>query len=273
MVYPNPIQMPTAKPFLTAQWRNLINITYAIDPKLLLPQVPKGIELDVQNGQAFVSFVAFHFADTRLKGWRIPFHVQFPEINLRYYVKYRKSHHSHNDVATVSALPDTLPNPLAFAVDTETERGVCFIREYVPKPCIALVADWFYNEPYWAIPMQLKTDTDSTTLRVQHRFKAAKTWHSLVIEADNRVFIPTNDSIEHYFKEHELGFGIDKHGNTLAYRVEHPVWAIYPVQNYDIKVNFGDIYGQQWAVLNALQPISVLLAQGSHVSVYAPYKL
>ena len=45
------------KPFLTAGWTNLINITYAVPPEMLFPYLPKGVEPDIINGKAFVSLV------------------------------------------------------------------------------------------------------------------------------------------------------------------------------------------------------------------------
>ena len=45
------------KPFLKANWENLINISYAVNPDVLKPWLPNGLELDMQNGKAFVSLV------------------------------------------------------------------------------------------------------------------------------------------------------------------------------------------------------------------------
>lgn len=253
-------------PFLTAHWRNLINITYAVNPEWLLPHVPQGVELDIQNGYAFVSFVAFDFVDTRLKGWRIPFHEQFPEINLRYYVRYRTQNSFNNKVVA--------PEQLIFDTPADVQRGVCFIREYVPKPCIALVANRFYNEPYRAITMHAETvGIAPDAQQVRHRFKVGKTWHTVAVEAETTALVPSANSIEHYFKEHELGFGADKRGNTLYYRVHHPVWAVYPIRRYALQADFGAIYGKQWAALNEQRPFNVLLAQGSEVAVYHPLSL
>jgi uncharacterized protein YqjF (DUF2071 family) len=91
------------KVFLSAEWRNLVNLTYGVPPDLLAPHVPPGLELDIFQGMAHVSFVAFDFLDTRVKGIHVPDHVNFPEVNLRFYVNYKG------------------------------RRGVVFIREYVPK--------------------------------------------------------------------------------------------------------------------------------------------
>ncbi|HMV37233.1 MAG TPA: DUF2071 domain-containing protein, partial [Turneriella sp.] len=73
-----------ASPFLTARWKNLFMANYEVDAGLLQPLVPTGTELDLYQGRALVSLVAFQFLNTRVKGFRIPGHVNFPEINLRY---------------------------------------------------------------------------------------------------------------------------------------------------------------------------------------------
>jgi len=78
-----------AKPFLTAEWRYLVMLNYEIEPAILLPLVPKGTELDTWNGKTFVSMVGFHFRNTRVMGWGIPFHQDFEEINLRFYVRHK----------------------------------------------------------------------------------------------------------------------------------------------------------------------------------------
>jgi uncharacterized protein YqjF (DUF2071 family) len=56
------------RPFLTAEWRNLLLATYAVPPSLLTPRLPPGLELDTKNGNAFVSLVAFEFLNTRVLG-------------------------------------------------------------------------------------------------------------------------------------------------------------------------------------------------------------
>ncbi|MCA1658475.1 MAG: DUF2071 domain-containing protein, partial [Verrucomicrobiaceae bacterium] len=38
------------KPFLTANWRYLVMLNFAVDPKVLEPLVPPGTELDFHEG-------------------------------------------------------------------------------------------------------------------------------------------------------------------------------------------------------------------------------
>ncbi len=64
-------------------------LNYAVDPAALAPHVPAGTELDVWNGTHYVSVVGFMFLKTRVLGIPIPFHMNFPEVNLRFYVRRR----------------------------------------------------------------------------------------------------------------------------------------------------------------------------------------
>ena len=117
----------SARTFLTARWLQLAMINYEVDRRVLDALVPYGTQLDLWGGRCFVSVVGFQFADTRVLGCAIPFHCNFEEVNLRFYVKR--------------------------IVDGEIRRGVVFIKEIVPRRAIAWVANALYNENYVALPM------------------------------------------------------------------------------------------------------------------------
>ena len=151
------------KPFLTAEWRRLILLTYAVDPSLLLPHLPDGLELDMRDGRAFVSFVAFDFLHTKVKGIPFPFHTNFPEINLRFYVRHGET------------------------------RGVCFLKELVPRRMIALVANKVYNEPYEYTPMTSSHSEEGKQLIVNHQFQYGGQSHSVCFIAENRPYFPPQD--------------------------------------------------------------------------------
>ncbi len=73
--------------FLTAEWRHLAMLSYEIDPELLQPLVPRGTDLDTWQGRTYVSVVGFLFLRTRVLGIPVPFHRNFEEVNLRFYVR------------------------------------------------------------------------------------------------------------------------------------------------------------------------------------------
>jgi hypothetical protein len=229
------------KTFLTAEWRKLVNLTYEVDAALLEEYLPDGLTIDTTlNGKAHVSLVAFDFTNTRVKGIKIPFHVNFPEINLRFYVRY------------------------------QGHVGVVFIREYVPRFWIAEVANRIYNEPYKCIPMQsvISFPDAGQKIQTQHQFKISGNTFQITASAVNKLLLPSDTSIEHYFKEHEWGFGKNHSGKTMCYRVEHPVWQIYPFENFKINIDFGKVYGSKWAFLNKKEPDYKVFAEGSAVSVF-----
>src|SRR6266478_7721383 len=90
VVAPNGQPNCHVQPFLTANWRYLAMLNYVVDPRLIASLVPSGTEIDFENGETFLSVVGFLFLDTGLLGVPVPFHRDFEEVNLRFYVR-RKS--------------------------------------------------------------------------------------------------------------------------------------------------------------------------------------
>ena len=68
------------KTFLKASWENLIMANYQVDPAILKPYLPKGVELDFYKDKTYVSLVGFMFKNTSLFGIPIPFFGSFEEI-------------------------------------------------------------------------------------------------------------------------------------------------------------------------------------------------
>jgi uncharacterized protein YqjF (DUF2071 family) len=57
--------------FLSAEWRDLVMLNYAVDPKLLTGYAPRGTLLDSFEGKTYLSLVGFRFCHTKLFG-RLP---------------------------------------------------------------------------------------------------------------------------------------------------------------------------------------------------------
>jgi uncharacterized protein YqjF (DUF2071 family) len=231
-------------PFLTARWTNLALITYRLNPAMLQPFVPPGCVLDLKDGSAFVSLVAFDFVDTRVLGIPWPGFIKFPEINLRFYVRYADQSGEH--------------------------RGVCFIREFVAKKTVARLANWLYNESYLVAPMTSSVTHHSETITVRHRLSVDGRDNTVEMIGSKQTICPPCDSTECFFKEHEWGFGTSRSNRLIRYKVTHPVWNIHPVQSFKIDWDWNAVYGPHWASLQDMEPISVILAEGSAVKVF-PY--
>ena len=113
--------------FLQAEWRKLAIANYAVDRKILREYLPNKTEIDLWNGICYVSLVGFMFQNTRVLGIPIPYHINFEEVNLRFYVRHKSQ--------------------------GEWRRGVVFIKEIVSKPALTFVANNLYKEKYETMPV------------------------------------------------------------------------------------------------------------------------
>lgn len=230
-----------ASTFLTAEWRKLILANYVVAEGSLQTYLPQGTEIERYDGCCYVSLVGFLFQNTRLKSIPIPFHRTFEEINLRFYVQH------------------TTP-------EGERRRGVVFIRELVPRHALTLVANAVYGENYVTVPLRHHWEQQETHRLVRYEWKYNERWNSLQVKADLHPKPIDRHSPEEFFTEHYWGYTKLKKC-TSEYEVIHPRWMIYPVHEHKIKVDFGTLYGNQFADLSDQQPQNILLAEGSNIEV------
>ena len=225
---------------MQAEWRKLMMAQYVVDPGVLKPWLPVGVELDLFHRECFVSLIGFLFDRVRIKGVAIPFHTRFEEVNLRFYVR---------------------------AQDGSGRRGVVFLREFVPRLAITLVANLLYEEPYRTAGMRRKITETESSLEVMYDWKWQGHWHRMAAEASPRLQPTAPGSLEEFITEHYWGFTGRSRGPTSQYQVDHPRWQTYAVRRSMVDVDFGTLYGPAFAALTAREPSSVLLAEGAPVSI------
>lgn len=229
--------------FLTARWEKLVMLNYEIDPHLLHPHIPVGTELDFWQGKALVSMVGFLFLETKVLGIPIPFHRNFEEVNLRFYVRRRG--------------PE------------DWQRGVVFLKEIVPRLAIATVARVCYNENYEAMKMrhQISAHEINYEWRWQHR------WNSLRAQITGEPQPWQVGSEEEFITEHYWGYAKQRDGGTVEYKVEHPPWLVWRAQTAAFDCDIKGIYGAPFVEALQTQPRSAFVAVGSPVSVYQGVRL
>jgi len=227
--------------FLKAEWRKLAIANYAVAPELLLPYLPAKTELDIWKGTCYVSLVGFMFVNTRLLGIPIPFHRNFEEVNLRFYVKYFEN--------------------------GEWKRGVVFIKEIVPKPALTFVANTLYQEHYATNKMNHEWKETKDHLEVSYGWQQSGHQNQFSLKAKKKR-VPILDETEvQFITDHYWGYTKTKSGKTFEYEVTHPRWEAYPVEEYTIDVGFKETYGDDFSFLDNLKPSSVMLAEGSEITV------
>ncbi|MFO0902816.1 MAG: DUF2071 domain-containing protein [Pirellulales bacterium] len=248
--------------FLTAHWRWLAMLNFELDPALLRPLVPRGVELDFFNGRCYASVVGFLFVHTRVLGVPIPLHRHFEELNLRFYVRRETA--------------------------GEVRRGVVFVREIVPRKAIALVARWTYNEPYLALPMRhqltglpdpriTSADVSPTAMaadrRVEYGWQVDGRWNQLALSQLDEFQPLSPGSEAEFITEHYWGYCRQRDGRTVEYQVEHPPWKVAQASAWDLQIDAEKLYGRDFAAPLAQTPRSAFLAVGSPIAVRKPTRL
>ncbi len=230
-----------AKTFLSARWENLIMANYAVNPEVLLPYLPKGVELDFYEGKELVSLVGFMFKKTSLFGIPVPLMGTFEEVNLRFYVK---------------------------RIDgDEIKRGVVFINETVPYKAVAWLANKLYKEHYIAIPTSNKIQINAENQLINYGWKINQKWNEINITTaiDSNEMIP--ESMEEFIFEHYYGYTKISKEVSQEYRVNHPRWKVNKMLDYSINCDFQAMYGNDFTFLNSQEPQSVIFASGSEITV------
>lgn len=239
------------RPFLTAEWRYLAMLNYEIAPAVLQPFVPVGTELDAFAGRTLVSVVGFRFLNTRVLGIAVPFHRNFDEVNLRFYVRRR--------------------GPEGW------RRAVVFIRELVPRRAIAWVARFAYNEPYRAAPMRhhvaMQLGQAGGPGAVRYEWRHHGRWHRLEATTAGVPALPESGSEAEFITEHYWGYTVQRDRGAKEYRVAHPRWPVWTAASASLDCDIAEIYGPPFVEALSARPCSAFVASGSEVAVYAGRRL
>jgi len=233
--------------FLTAEWRYLAMLNYEVDQALLKSRVPAGTEIELFQGRAFVSLVGFRFLRTLVRGLPIPFHRDFDEVNLRFYVRRCDA--------------------------GEIKRGVVFIQEIVPRRAIAAIARRVYHENYRALPMSHEIVDEGAGPQVEYRWRLGHRSNRLAASGTGAAREIVEGSLEQFIAEHYWGYCAQPDGRTSEYHVAHPSWRVWDVASGEFSGDAEALYGAEFAAIVNRPPDSAILAEGSPVTVYSGRKL
>lgn len=231
-------------PFLTAEWRYLAMLNFEVDRGALAPLVPRGTEVDEWQGSTYLSAVGFLFLGTRVLGLPIPFHRDFEEVNLRFYVRRK----------TVAGW----------------RRGVAFVKELVPRAAVAMLARALYNEKYVAVPMshEIKRARDEPgrveSVAYEWTIAGRRNRLSLSVASEPRPLVPGSHA--EFIAEHYWGYSVQRGGGTCEYEVRHPPWRVATAVQAGLDCDVNHLYGELGRFLLGA-PASAFLADGSEVAV------
>ena len=229
--------------FLSAEWRDLVMLNYEVDRGLLNEYVPSGTVLDSYDGKTYVSLVGFQFRRTRLFGTLpIPFHADFDEINLRFYVRRQEG--------------------------AEDRRGVVFIAEIVPKRAIARIARLAYGENYVRLPMRHRVNTSRGAKAAEYEWQLNGAWCKLHAHSSAHPTRAEEGSLEQFITEHYWGYSAQRNGDSLEYYVSHVPWSVWTGTEAGFEGDASSLYGRELGKVLQRRPDSAFIADGSPVIVY-----
>jgi uncharacterized protein YqjF (DUF2071 family) len=240
--------MAERRVFLAAEWRDLVMLNYEVDPAILRAFVPRGVELDTFAGRTFVSFVGFQFLRTKLYGFlAVPFHSNFEEVNLRFYVRRREC--------------------------GEVRRGVVFVLELVPRIAIARFARLMYGEKYDSCPMWHRVARESDGFGAEYGWKWRGGEFRLSARVHGKPSPVTEGTLENFITEHYWGYSTKSAEASIEYRVSHDPWRVWVSTEAAFTGDGGALYGGEFGEILRRTPDSAFIAEGSPVLVHTGRKI
>lgn len=230
--------------FLSAEWRDLVMLNYEVEPSLLNRYIPPGTALDSFEGRTYLSLVGFRFCHTKLGGcFRVPFHTDFEEVNLRLYVRRKEG--------------------------SDDRRGVVFIAEVVPRRAIATIARLVYGENYTRLPMRHRIETAS----FEYGWQVGNQWCKLSAETTGIATQPQVGTLEQFITEHYWGYSSQRTGGCVEYRVSHPPWQVWSAAKARFEGEASVLYGDELATVLQRRPDCAFVADGSPVLLFTGQRL
>lgn len=230
----------------SAEWRDLVMISYEVDPQLLTSLVPAGTSLDSHDGRVLVTLVGLRFLDLRVAGIPVPGHQDFDQVNFRFYVRRE--------------------------IGSEIRRGVVFIKEIVSSLSMAIGARVLMNENYVAAPMRHEI-TGGDQGWAAYDWQLAERWNRLAARRAGPPVAPRADSIESFVKDRQWGYSRQRDGSTRELRVEHPSWDVWPAAGSTVDCDVSAVFGPAFAGPLAQPPASAFIAVGSETVLHRPRRL
>lgn len=226
---------PSGRPAFRQRWRDLLFLHFPIEPDLIRPHVPNGLELDTfarpdGQEQAWLGLVPFRMEGIRLRGLPgLPGHSAMPETNVRTYV-HRAG-----------------------------RPGVWFFSLDAASSLACRVARRFFHLPYHEAAMSVLRRGDS--LSYESRRRSGSVGSSLLARVLGAPCFAEPGSLEFFLIERYLLFSTNG-GNWFTGSVHH---SPYPLRTAELE-------GCEQSLLGALglpcQAFShVLFSEGVDVTV------
>jgi uncharacterized protein len=196
------------------RWTDLAFLHWPVDPDLVAPFMPAGVEPDVIDGVTYVGLIPFHMrAAGPGRGHATPYLGDFLETNVRLY-----------------------------SVDPAGRHGVVFRSLEASRLMTALAARWGYRLPYVWSQMTVHRDGDTWTWSSRRRWPNRGLRTHIVVRVGEPVQTPTALDIwltARWGLHHRAG------GRTVWTPNEHEAWPLREAELLAISDELIDAAGLQ----------------------------
>lgn len=242
-----PWPLPRGAWRMTQFWNNLLFAHWPIPAEEVQATLPEGLEVDTFDGSAWLGVVPFEMARVRLRVAGLPLAVpsatSFPELNLRTYVRSRKT----------------------------GQAGVYFYALEAASPlAVATARTWFHLPYHWA-SMHVQKDRDGVIHYRSHRVLGGEKPKARVHVRYRPVAAlePSQPgSLAHFLTERYALF--TRSGNGLAIgHIHHQPWPLQTAQaaflHNDLPAAYGFNLPEQEPVLHFSASLQVYIWSLSHL--------
>lgn len=194
-----PWPLPATPWIMFQSWRDLLFAHWPVPAERMRALVPAPLELDVFEGDAWVTLAPFRVAGLRLRGLPpFPGVSDFPELNLRTYVR------------------------------AAGRAGVWFFSLDAASAMAVTAARTLYRLPYHHAAMRLARangwiDYSSRRMRGDAVFEAR-------YRPTGEAILPVPGTLAHFLTERYALYTVLRNGRVLGVQIHHSPWNVQPAE-------------------------------------------
>jgi uncharacterized protein YqjF (DUF2071 family) len=210
------------------RWTDLAFLHWPIEPDLVAPYLPDGVEPDVIDGVTYVGLIPFHMrAAGPGRGHAAPYLGDFFETNVRLY-----------------------------SVDAAGRHGVVFRSLEASRLATVLVARWGYRLPYVWSRMRASRDGDLWTWSSRRRWPDRGLQTHISIQVGEPLAAPTPLDVWLTAR-----WGLHHHvaGRTIWTPNEHETWPLRAAEVLEVS---DELVAAAGLAVNGLPPVPVRFSSG-----------
>mgnify|MGYP001193431414 CR=1 FL=1 len=229
-----PFSMPSKNHSLVQEWRNLTFMHWQVEPEKLLPYIPKGLELDLFQGKAYVGTIPFVMKNVRPRLLpSIPGISTFPEFNIRTYV-----------------VRDGIPGVLFLTLDAQS-RITCW---HAPRK---------YGLPYRYAKCKVKIKDISYSWESKRISDGVQLIGECILNGNKRE--AEKDTLEYFLFERYSLYTEHKEKLHMAYTLHAP-WVF---QDAEVKISENTLTDSYNLGVDSLNPQYVHASEGVFVQTWS----